>query len=158
MDGWHKVIKWLDHNRVAVVGLIVSLLLSMILIGCPITTGSILHPGQKVTATELEMEIAEIDAMAASEKAIYEAKFAAYYTRAGLASEDIAAKAEFYTLAFESGSGIALAAAQGATPSPAALLGTLSQLVLSGLTIGMGIDRVRSSKRIRELKRENGVS
>lgn len=156
MDLSHAVIKWLDHNKVAVVGVVASLLLSVSLVGCPITTGSILHRGEKVTAAELELEIADLDQMAATEKAALEAKFAALYRKADVATDDIVAKTDFRISVFDTTSGIALAAAQGASPTPQALLGTLSQLVLGGLTIGMGVDRLRASKRIRELKKQNG--
>jgi len=62
MDGLHKALKWIDHNRYLSTALVVALLIAVAFAGCQPTTQSVLNPGEKVTAVELQREAAVIKA------------------------------------------------------------------------------------------------
>lgn len=123
MDVLHKVLNWLDHNRYLAVTILLTAALSVWLVGCQPMTGSVLKPGEKVTAVELEREAVVV-------QADVEAKL----KQLELAQADIQRQVELRTQAIQILGGLAETATTG-TFTPAT--GINAVVTLLGL-IGLG--------------------
>ena len=62
MDILHRLSKWIDYNRYAAMMVVLTLGMSVWLVGCPATTMSVLRPDKKITAQQLDREAITIQA------------------------------------------------------------------------------------------------
>lgn len=155
-DGIHSFLKFLDHNRYAVIGILLAVLAAAALTGCAITTASTMTPGEKVTATELSREVAVAEAGFAGRQADLEAGAAvlnadieAHNAAVDSARSDLQQKAEFRATVIETVGALGLAATQG-TISPAAGVGAIVQLLTLGAAGGLLADNRRKDRMITE--------
>jgi len=137
MDMLHKALKWVDQNRYMAVAVILAVGLAVWLLGCQPMTASVRHPGEQVTAVELEREAALI-----------ESDIQAQLKALEMARADIERQVALRAQAVEILGGLATAATTG-TFTPAT--GINAGLTLLGL-IGLGAvaDNRRKDKVIAE--------
>ena len=162
-DGIHSFLKFLDHNRYAVIGILLAVLAAAALTGCAITTASTMTPGEKVTATELSREVAVAEAGFAGRQADLEAGAAvlnadieAHNTAVYDAHAELQRKAEFRATIVETVGALGLAATQGAI-SPAAGVGAIVQLLTLGAAGGLLADNRRKDRVIGDGKGNAGA-
>ena len=132
----HNLLNWLDHNRWIVAGLIVTVLGAVWLVGCPATTMSVLRPGEKVNAQELQREAVQVDGLV---------------EQLALATEDIAAKNARRAQMLEIAGGVGQAVATG-TVNPASGVAALFQLGTVCLAGGAILNGRRKDAVIKKLK------
>ena len=139
MDALHAVLKWFDYNRYLVIGLIVAGLLSVGLVGCQPTTYSLLTPGEKVTAVELEREVAVVAAGFEKQKAALAAQTAALNADiqasnaiTTAAQTDLQEQAEFNAGVIEVVGAAGIALTEGTLTSAGGLAAVLQILTMCG--------------------------
>lgn len=140
MDVLHSILNWIDHNRWAVimpVG-VVALVLSVGM-GRP-KTESVLHPGEEVTATQLEREAALFVKEQETTARLFE-----------IAAEDLAVQAGRNEAILETIGGVATSIATGGVNVPA-LIAAVITLASVGLNIGQKLDGRRKDGVITTLK------
>ena len=155
MDLWHKITNWLDHNRWTALALVIAVAVAAAVVGCKPTAASLLNPGEKVTAQQLEVEAAVLQARLdtrhagiEAEAAEYEAEVTAAQNRLEIARGEIAEQVELRRKAIETFAGIGTAVSQGEISLPA-IIGGLSQLALAGIAVGTVADNRRKNKIIK---------
>jgi len=153
-DGVHSALKFIDHNRYAVIGILLAAMVAAALTGCQVTTASTLTPGKKVTAEELSREVAVAEAGFAKRRADLEAGAAmlnadieAHNTAVETAEAELQRKAEFRATIIETVGSLGVAAAEG-TVSPAAGVGAVVQLLTLGAAGGLLADNRRKDRMI----------
>ena len=171
MDYLHRLLKWVDHNRYTVLGVILAIGISVWLIGCQPETTSTLDPTQDVTASGLQREIQTkqqefnqeaADLMVAASKLEaesrqHEADIDNYNQTVEAAIEDLQRQQEQRREVIRYLGGLGTSIAEG-TVNPASLIGGVTQLLLLGLAGGVGADNLRKGKVISSLKRDSGSS
>jgi hypothetical protein len=157
MDALHAILKWIDHNRYVVVGVLVALALSAWTIGCDLKTVSLINPEVRATAAQLEREISTIQRTLDGRAALIRQQAAALEADAQATNRDIAAAAadlqrqlDQRKAIIDAVAGIGTAVATGGFTAPAAI-GAVAQLLLAGLATGAAIDSVRKSRVINKL-------
>ena len=148
MDGLHKVLKWVDHNRKTVLypaGLI-AVCVIVFFIGCAPKTWSLKDVTAKVTEQQFEAEYIELAEQITVDFAALQGRTEALEKRAELGREHIA-EIKAAREAFLQGSiALAQSAATGEPITPAKVAGTAVQL-LGLLGIGYGAGKRGDTKR-----------
>ena len=151
-DGLHSTLKIIDHNRYAVIGILLAVMVAATLTGCQVTTASTLTPGEHVTADELSREVAVAEAGFAKRHADLEAgagalnaDIDAHNATVETARSELQRKAEFRAAIVETVGSLGLAAAEG-TVSPAAGVGAIVQLLTLGAAGGLLADNRRKDR------------
>jgi len=157
-DGLHSTLTIIDHNRYAVIGILLAAMVAAALAGCQVTTASTLAPGEKVTADGLSREVAVADAGFAKRRADLEAGAAAlnadidaHNAAVDAAESELRRKAEFRSTIVETVGSLGVAAAEG-TVSPAAGIGAVVQLLTLGAAGGLLADNRRKDRVIGSTK------
>lgn len=161
VDMWHKVLQWVDHNRWLVAGLSLAILMSVWVVGCQPTTASILNPKAKVTASQLQREMAIVSTGFSKREALIIQMQAALSAEAQEKSDTIAAAIDDLDrqiamrqqiITAIGGMGQSLAA--GTLTPAAGINGVMSLILLLGAG-GLGVDNLRKSRVITQLKSES---
>lgn len=154
MDILHSLTNWVDHNRGIVFALILSVLGSAVLVGCPITTQSLINPSEKVTVAELQSEdivlTADMDKRKVQIEGLlgqYNVDVEAHNAKIELAQAEIQRKAEMRAKIVEIVGGLGTAAATGSL-TPEAGVAAVLQLTTLLSTIGLVYDNRRKDKLI----------
>ena len=162
VDILHKILKWVDHNRGLVTALLLAVMLSVWVVGCQPKTTSVLDPHQKVTAAELQREMAIVsrdlskrEAMIAQMQAALEAEAQEKSDAIAAAIDDldrqIAMRKQMITAIGAMGQSLA-----AGTLTPAAgINGVVSLILLLGAG-GLGVDNLRKNRVIQQLKDKAG--
>jgi hypothetical protein len=165
VDFLHRILKWVDHNRFTVLGVLLSIGLSVWLVGCQPETTSTLDPSKNVTAPELQQEIqikqaqfneraAQLEIAASkleAESRLMEADAETYNEAATAAVADLQKQEEQRKEVIRYLGGLGTAIAEG-TVNPASLIGGVTQLLLLGLAGGIGADNIRKGVVIKRQK------
>jgi len=141
MDALHGVLKWIDHDRWKAAGLLLALLITAVLVGCPIKTASVLRPRERVTPLGLKQEAAVI-----------QAEYAGKMELVQLGVEDI----EDQRALREKVAGVLAGTAQAAATGTITPLGGLNAgITLLATLVGVGavLDKRRANGVIAELKK-----
>jgi hypothetical protein len=157
-DIWHSITKWADYNRFTLAGILLAVFASFAFLGCQPKTGSLLVPGVKVSAVELDQEVATINAdlqvrsaqlQAANDELAAEAT--AFQAKVDAAGEDLKAQAELQATIVNGLGKLAIDATSGTLTPAAGIQGILS-LILLGAAGGLIGDNIRKSRVISEQK------
>lgn len=134
-DLLHAALKWMDYNRYVVIGILLAMLLVGGLIGCQPQTASLVAPGEKVTAIELQREVITIEAEFAKQRAGIEATTAAlnadieaYNANAAAAGADLQRQVDRNMMIIETAGSLGVAVAEGSF-SPATGVAALIQAI-----------------------------
>ena len=146
---WHSITKWMDYNRNLLAGLVLAIVMAAVLIGCSITTDSVVTPGETVTAPQLQAEISLTAAEFSKREAALSADVAAFNARAEIAKEDLIQKAERRVEIINMIAGFGTMVATGGV-TPSAAIGAAVQLALLGAGTGVVLDNRRKDAIIRE--------
>ena len=164
MDFLHRILNWIDHNRGVVTGLVLAGLLSVGFVGCTPRTDSVLVPGTKVTAAELDREVVVLDSQFSRRQAMLDNEAKLLMTdmvssQAALtaAEDDLSAQYELRQNIMDLAGGLVTAGIEG-TLSPATAIPTVIQLITLLGGLGLGYDNFRKGRVITELKTEAGVT
>ncbi len=162
MDVLHSIMKFVHYNRGVVVSILIALAVGVWMVGCQPTTPSLFSPGQKVTATELQREVSELQANLVKRQAVLQqmaAELVADNDAARVNVENAIADLERQVemrkqiIAALGAVGEALAAG---TFNPAAGINALVTLLVSCGAVGLGVDNLRKIATIKSLK--NGTA
>lgn len=158
MDLWHKVLKWLDYNRGVAVGLVITIVAAVWIVGCQPKTTSLLASDRVVTAKELGREVVIVQQQLDTEGVYlgakideHNAKVEAANKSIELAEADLAEQIEMRKQIIEVVGGLGTVIASGGLTAPAAI-GSIMQLALLGLAGGASVDIVRKNRIINKLK------
>ena len=161
-DLLHGLLKWVDHNRYLVAGVVLFALFAGWLVGCDVKTQSLLSEDQKVTLRELEREVIVVQQTLDDEastlrerEALYNAKVESMNNAIAIAEADIAEKQEVRLKLIEIAGAVGTAAAAG-TLSPAAGIAAAIQALTLFVGGGAIIDNRRKNRVIARLKNGNG--
>jgi len=80
-DVWHSVLKFIDHNRYSVIGLVLVAVAISCMVGCTSNVRSLMGDGQSVNRETFEREVIDEDSKLAQEKVRLEAEVAALNVR-----------------------------------------------------------------------------
>jgi hypothetical protein len=147
IDFWHGILKWIDHNRWVVLGMVLTVMI-LLHAGCQSKTASIFNPDQEVTRQQLNAEgdraQAEIDVLWAT----LEVKMDTYSSALEAGHDDLDAKDEKKAQVSAFLGGLATSAVEG-TFNP--LQAVTSGVSLAALLVGGGamLDNRRKDKIIR---------
>ena len=144
MNVWRMI----EHNRYAVIGILVSLVSAVVFVGCEIKTESLTAPGVEVNETQLEREAVTVEANLAMRQAALNADIEAYNAAAAVARGDLADKAAFRAKVIRTVGAIGMTAAEG-TLSPATAAASFIQLLTIGAAGGLLADNRRKDKIIK---------
>ena len=145
MDIVHKLLKLIDHNRYAVMGLFLAAILSIGIVGCQVRTASLIDPARKVNAAELDREIIAAKASLTARSDALNTEVAALAEASEAAKDDLAAQQERLAFVIESIAGLGQVAAEG-TISPASAIGSITQIALALAGVGLLADNRRKDK------------
>ena len=138
MDGLHKVLKWIDHNRGLAVMLCAALLVCLAFAGCQPKTQSMLNPGERVTGDVIQREAAIVEAD-------YGAKLQAFE----IAKTDLQRQYELRAKIVEIGGALGTAAIGGGLTPVAGIAAALQLLTLAAAG-GAVYDNRRKDRKIKE--------
>lgn len=147
----HKILKWIDQNRFTVAAMILMLVLSGWLVGCQPKTGSVLSPGIKVTAAELDQEFIIAQAAVNAAYATADSLAEVYNQSFTVGDADLNRQNAQRQKLIEIGGGLITSAAKG-TLDP---VGTIVTLLGTGsllAAVGLGADNVRKNRVIKSGK------
>ncbi len=157
-DRLHDLLKFVDHNRYAVIGFMLAMILAAVMVGCQPMTASTLTPGEKITADGLAREVALSEADFATQQASIEAqvtslnaKIAAYNAIATAAESDLARQIEMRTQIIQMIGQAGVLAAEGAL-TPATVGGAAVQLLTALTAGGLLLDNRRKDGVIDKVK------
>jgi len=145
VDILHKLLKMIDHNRYAVMGLLLAAVLSIGIVGCQVRTASLIDPTRKVDAAELNREIITVKASLAARSGALNTEVTALAEASQVAKDDLAAQQERRVFIIESIAGLGQVAAEGAI-SPASAIGSITQIALALAGVGLLADNRRKDK------------
>lgn len=145
MDMWHKIMKWVDHNRGVAASIILAIAVSSLLLGCAITTESTVSPGMKITAPQLQVEVATVTAGFSKRQDALSIDMKTYAAKAEIAQQELTRKAERRIQVIEMISGLGTLAA-GGTLNPMAAVGAVTQLATLCAAGGLVYDNRRKDR------------
>jgi len=152
MDILHKALKWVDFNRGVVCSMLLALLLCIGLVGCPITTASLITPGSDVTVAEFQGEVITLSSQLDKSAAAIDASLTqhnidvqAFNKRVELGQDAINKKVELRTeiVAVIGGAGTALLSG---TLTPQAGVAAVLQIATLFAAAGLTLDNRRKDK------------
>ena len=146
---WHSITKWMDYNRNLLAGLVLAIVMAAVMLGCSITTDSLVTPGTTVTSTQLQVEISATAAEFVKREAALEADMEVFNYRAEIAKEDIVQKTARREKLINMIAGFGAMVAEGGI-NPAAAIGAATQLALLLAGTGAVLDNRRKDAIIRE--------
>lgn len=116
-----KISKWISHNQGQFLSLVVVMVISVYVFGCPPKVTSLLHPGEMVTADELTLELA-------AESRRLEADLDSLLERARLKQSELARRAEIKAKLLN----FLAITVDGGTVNPAGAVGLLFSVLGAG--------------------------
>jgi len=158
MDVLHKALKWVDHNRGVTAALVLAILLCVALVGCPVTTASLVTPDKDVTVTEFEGEVITLSAQLDKDAAAIDASLTqhnidveAFNQRVDLGQEELTKKVELRTTVVNTIGGVGTALVSG-TLTPQAGVAAVIQIATLLAAVGLGYDNRRKDKVMADAK------
>lgn len=133
-DMMHRLANFVDHNRGVCAGVALAGVVAAAIAGCEPRTQSVLDPARRVTARELQREVAQ-----------FESDYASRLRAAELAREDLQAQFDFRARVVQLTGGLASLASNGDLSAPT-LLGSLLQLLTLFSTAGLAYDNRRKDR------------
>lgn len=151
-DLWHSITTFVDYNRFVVLGLLVAVLAAGAFLGCQPRTDSLIVPGTRITATQLDQEVAAINqtlqtkaAKIEADQSALAAEETAIQAKVNAAGEDLAQQVEIRKAVVNTLATVAVDAANG-TVTPAGAIQGIVSLLLMGATAGLAADNLRKSR------------
>lgn len=137
-DMMHRLANFVDHNRGLCAGMALAAVVAAAIAGCEPRTQSVFDPARRVTARELQREVARI-----------ESDYSARLRAAEIAREDLQAQLDLRSRLVQLTGGLASLASTGDLTAPT-LLGSLLQLLTLFSTAGLAYDNRRKDRVIAE--------
>ena len=153
MDALHKMLKWIDHNRGVVAGLVLTALVAGWLVGCEPTTQSIKDADRQVTAAEFEREVLDEKAALEARTVLLEQDAELLAQRAEVGAADLERQYELRRQILTAVGALGSDLAEGDFSAPGLINGIVSILLL-GLAGGAVYDNRRKDRVIATAKRE----
>jgi hypothetical protein len=157
-DLLHAVFRWFDHNRHAAFAWLLAGLLAAWLVGCDVTTQSLLDDTRQVNATQLAGEVRHVEASLEQRSAMIDAQVAAFnadvrrlHEQIEAAQADLQAKFQFRQSVVQALGGFASDALAG-TFNPLSAIGTVVSLLSVSTAVGVSLDNARKNRVISQLK------
>lgn len=157
-DLWHSFVTFLDHYRNFMLSILFAGLLAGYLLGCQVTTDSLVDPSRKVTANELKVEAHQLASQYDEREKQLQLELESlirkqqdFNTDLSLAVEDLEIKTAQRQQIIDTLGGLAVQAAQG-NANPVSALTTLIGLISAGSAVGLGLDSLRKDRVIKNLK------
>lgn len=163
MDLFNKALKFIDHERYKIFGLLTGIMVAVWMYGCTPTVTSPLSK-ESVTRQEWAVEVQDAEAALAQERANIEAAQVAYNskvqllaTRGESVEKEFIKKEEFRKGFIDLAGGVAVTLASGGTVAWPGVVSSLVALLGVGLAAGGVVDSNRKNKIIAEEKAKNTV-
>lgn len=157
-DLWHLVTNWLDHNRGLLLSVLITGALSAYLVGCDVTTSSLISEGKPVTREQFIAEIHHRELSFAEQKNLLDAQVKNYNAQVEqfnsvveVGLTDLERKEELRGQIIATVGGFATQAVEGRF-NPLSALSALIGLISLGAAAGMGVDNYRKNRVIEQLK------
>lgn len=157
-DWWHVILKRLDHSRGTVLGLTIASVLCGTLIGCEITTGSLISPGLRVSTQQLQDEIRALERELSNRRAEllnqidhFNAQVQSFEETVKDRSDDITQQQQLREQIVAQVGGFAVDAANGSF-NPVSAISTILSLISFATASGLMVDNLRKNRVINRLK------
>ena len=157
-DLWHQFTTFLDHYRNLILCLIFVSIMTGYLLGCEVTTDSLIDPSRKVTANQLKVEAHQLETQYVQrekqlqiELELLAIKQQDFSDQLVIAVEDLEVQTAQRKQIIDTLGGLATQTAQG-NANPISALTTLIGLISAGSAVGLGLDSLRKDRVIKNLK------
>ena len=161
-DWWHALLKLADYHRGVLLAVVIVTALTVYLVGCDVTTGSLIVPGKAVTPRQLSAEIRQVEASLdqrrnrlVTEVADFNDEVARFNGSADAALSDLRHRQEIRSQVIQTVGGFASDAVEGRF-NPLSAISALVTLITVGTATGLAVDNVRKNRVIKLLKDPDG--
>lgn len=160
-DWWHALTKLADYHRGTLLALAIVAALAAYLVGCDVTTSSLIAPGTTVTPRQLDAEVRQVEAGLAKQRnrlvadvADFNDQVAHFNQATDAALADLQSQQEIRSQIIETIGGFAADAVAGQF-NPLSAISALVTLIAAGTATGLAVDTVRKNRVIKLLKDRN---
>jgi len=162
MDATHGLLKFVDHERYKLLGLLIGVAVVLLTVGCevairsPFSGEKVTRPEFKLEAVAMEQDLAAARMQIEQAQLVYNNKVELYNEQKATGQEQFEEKERLQSGFIEVLGGLATTLATGGQVNTASVL--MSVLALGGIGGGIGgiVDSARKNKVIKKEKAKNG--